>query len=130
VRRAALLAALLPFAGCASATTSSSTPDLLDPSQPRDPAPVVIVSAAGVSPQVSHLDRSTPVRFTNQDSVAHLIESAPELRYDDCAELHGMPSLGPGESPSVSVTRGGAVCAFHDAAQPANRAFQGLLVVH
>jgi plastocyanin len=133
MRAMSLSAVCLLAAACGSSSITNSGGsilDLLDPNQPRDPAPTVSITAAGVAPQVSHLNRGTPVRFVNNDSVNHRLGPAPELRYDNCPELDGLPNLEPGQSASVTIDRNGTVCAFHDDAQPATRALQGVLVVH
>jgi len=128
-RPAAVLGLVL--AGCGSSTiTDSSSPDLLDPSQARDPDPVVTITAAGVRPQVTHLSPEVPVRFANQDAAAHRLVAAPELGYGDCPELAALGPLASGESGTVTIARTQAICAFKDEAGPANRAFQGLLVAH
>jgi hypothetical protein len=102
----------------------------VDPGVRLDPAPVVHITASGVNPQVSHLAPSVPVRFVNDDVVAHRLTAAPELGYGDCAEMSALGLLRPGDSGSVTVTRANAYCAFHDQADPTNIPFQGVLVVH
>jgi|SRR5262245_55848955 len=117
----------LSLAAC-SKTVTSVDPVRFD--ELLDPAPVVHVTAAGVSPQVSHLARAVAVRFVNDDVVAHRLASAPELGYGECAEMAGLGVLQPGASGSVLVDRADAYCAFHDQTSPASFPFQGILVVH
>jgi plastocyanin len=121
--------------GCGSSLTSAPSPAsspeaLLDPDQVRTANPVVIITAAGVNPQVMHLDSPVTVKFTNNDKVSHKLEQAPELHFDPCPEMDQLSALQPGDSGSVTITRGTIICAYHDAAGPSNVAFQGLLVVH
>ena len=127
----AVLGLALLLAGCGKTPIpSGSSKDLLDPSQVLDPAPVVRISAAGVQPQVSHISSGVAVQFVNNDTVAHRMTAAPELNYGDCPEMATLPTLGPGASGTVTITRSVVICAFHDAAAPSNMAFQGLLVAH
>ena len=122
------LASLL--ASCGSTFTESKPGDLLDPSQPRDPAPVLTIAASGVTPTISHVSPGVPIRFVNSDSVAHLLVAAPELGYGDCPEMATLGTLAAGQSGTVTLNRALVICGFHDAAGPTNRAFQGLLVAH
>ncbi len=114
---------------CGSVTSSTSSTPLLDPNQPRTP-PAVSITAAGVQPVVAHVDYPVTVTFTNNDTVARKLESAPELGWDDCPEMRGLEPLKPGEHRAVAFGEKEAVCAYHDAGQPANVAFQGYVVIH
>lgn len=122
------LASLL--ASCGSSFTESGPSDLLDSTQPRDPAPVLTIAGSGVTPQISHVSPGVPVRFVNSDSVAHKLVAAPELGYGDCPEMATLGVLAPGQTGTVTLTRALVICGFHDEAGPTNRAFQGLLVAH
>ena len=129
------LAVLLLLAGgCGHSTITSSssatTGSLIDSVEPRDPAPVVTITAAGFVPQISHLDHGVTVRFVNQDVVSHRLLGAPELAYGICPEMEQLASLRPGESGTVTVARNGVICAYKDETLGGARAFQGLLVVH
>jgi len=130
LRALGLLGLAFLLASCGSSFTESGPSDLLDPKQPRDPAPVLTIAASGVTPAVSHVSPGVPVRFVNGDSVAHKLVAAPELGYGDCPEMATLGALAPGQSGSVTLTRALVICGFHDEAGPANRAFQGLLVAH
>jgi plastocyanin len=129
VRTGGLLGLASLLASCGSTFTEGSK-DLLDPSQPRDAAPVLTIAASGVTPTISHVSPGVPVRFVNGDSVAHLLVAAPELGYGDCPEMATLGTLAAGQTGSVTINRALVICGFHDAAGPANRAFQGLLVAH
>ena len=123
----ALAGLTLLITACGKSVTS------VDPfrfDQPLDPAPVVRITAAGVTPQVSHLARAVVVRFVNEDSVAHRLAAAPELGYGVCPEMETLGVLRPGASGVVTVDRPAAYCAFHEQGNPASFPFQGILVVH
>ena len=129
-RHAPAVLALLCSTACGSSITAPPTNSLLDPSQPRSPNPAVTVSAAGVDPQTLHLDAPVGVKVTNEDHVAHKFEAALELGDGDCPEMNQLPTLEPGQNGTVTITRSGIICAFHDAGAPTNFAFKGLLVIH
>jgi len=127
-----LLACLLPYVAPACGSTyfeSSGAMDLLDPSQVREPAPLVVLSTTGVGPRVVHMFPSVPVRFVNEDRVSHTVTDAPELGYGDCPDVRRVGTVEAGQTVSVAIERYG-VCAFRDLTQPQNPAYQGLLVVH
>jgi hypothetical protein len=116
-------------AGCGSTYFGSPTRDLLDPSQPRDPDPVIIVSATGLNPRSLHVNAAAPTRIVNQDAVGHAFAAAPDQGYGDCPEMQAAGTVAPGETLTVSIRRYG-VCAFRDVAHPTDTAFLCLLVVH
>jgi hypothetical protein len=130
VLRAGRLLSLASLLASCGSTFTEGPKDLLDPSQPRDPAPVVTIAASGVTPTISHVSPSVPIRFVNNDSVAHTLVAAPELGYGDCPEMATLGVLAAGQTGSVTLNRALVVCGFHDEAGPTNRAFQGLLVAH
>jgi hypothetical protein len=117
-------------AGCSSSITSSQSSSQTDFNQPVNAAPEVYIYKTGVTPQVSHPAAGVPIRFINEDTVAHLLTAAPELGYGDCPEMANLGTLAAGATGSVTITRSGVLCAFHDQADPGNRPFQGLLVLH
>ena len=126
---AVIIATAVLSTTCGSITSSTSSAPLLDPNQPRT-SPDVAISAAGVQPVVVHVDHPVTITFTNNDTVARKLESAPELGWDDCPEMRGLEPFKPGEKREVAFGEKEAVCAFHDASQPANVAFQGYVVIH
>jgi plastocyanin len=121
-------------AACGSSFTSSDNaapaPSYLDSSQPRAAVPAVSITAAGFNPQVLHVDYPVTVTFTNADTVAHTLESAPELNWDNCPEMNTVGTLTPGQSKAVPFSEKDAVCAYHDAAQASRTAFQGYIAIH
>jgi hypothetical protein len=127
--RCLAIAMALALAACGSTYFTSPTKDLLDPSQPREPDPVVTVTAAGLSPQTLHVSPAVPTRIVNQDTVDHAFTAALDQGYGDCPEMKGLGRIAAGQTVAVSIQRYG-VCAFRDASQPTNPAFLGLIVVH
>jgi len=132
--RVALIGAAVCGAACGSSITRTvplpSTTSLLDPSQPRAAVPAVSITASGFDPQVLHVNYPVTVTFTNADTVAHTLESAPELNWDNCPEMNAVGSLTPGQSKAVPFSEKDAVCAYHDVALRAETAFQGYIAIH
>jgi hypothetical protein len=129
LRASSLLGLASLLSACGSTFTEGSK-DLLDPSQPRDPAPVVTIAASGVTPTISHVSPGVPIKFVNGDRVAHKLVAAPELGYGDCPEMAALGVLAAGQAGSVTLIRDQVICGFHDDAGPTSKAFQGLLVAH
>jgi len=123
----AALAGLMAIS-CSRSITSSVS--LLDPEWPRTANPTLRISAAGVQPDILHLDAPVTVTVTNDDGAAHRLEPAPELGYGRCAEIDQLGTLEAGQSAKVTIERREVICAFHDSAAPANQSFQGFIVVH
>ena len=125
----ALLGALL--AACGSSTTSSSAggspTEGFEP--PPDPSPVVRMRSSGVTPQVTHVESGVQIAFVNEDGAEHHIVSAPDLGYGACPEVDEIGLLAPGATRHTTLRRE-VYCAFRSQSRPADRAFQGLLVVH
>ena len=80
------------------------------------------IAASGVSPRAVCVLPGGTVRFSNNDTVAHDIQSD-----GSCAELN-LGSIAPGSSRSATFPTIGN-CGFRDAGAPTNTAFQGLVAV-
>ena len=126
-----VLALAMAAAACGSSINSSTSyTSLLDPDQPRSPTSTITITSSGVSPVVLHRDHPLTATFVNDDTVSHHLESAPELLWDNCPEMNALGNLKPGERRDVAFSEADAVCAYHDAAQPGNVAFQGYVAIH
>ncbi|HET8725283.1 MAG TPA: hypothetical protein VFM53_13890 [Anaeromyxobacteraceae bacterium] len=117
---AALGGAVLGLAACggSSGTTTGGGGNSCTPGTTA----TINVAAAGVAPKAVCVLPGGTVRFNNGDTVAHDIESD-----GSCAELN-LGSIAPGSFKSATFPNLGS-CAFHDAAAPANTAFQGTVAV-
>jgi len=125
-----LVAALPVAAGCGSVSVQDvPKPGLLDPSQPRT-EPTVIITAAGVDPVDSHLNHPVTVTFVNRDTVPHRLESAPEVGNGDCPEMAQVGTIDPAGTGTVTISKANYIRSFHDALQPTNLKFKGIIVVH
>jgi hypothetical protein len=131
VLAAGALLFVLTAAACGHSITSPPEQiSLLDPLQPRSEDAAVKISGSGVDPQVLHLNSPITVKFTNADKAAHRLEAAPELGYGDCPAMNQLGTLQPGQTGSVPLSGNAVICAYHDAAGPADVNFQGLIVLH
>jgi plastocyanin len=134
-RSVAAIGAAVCAAACGSSFYSSTpvpspTPSLLDPNQLRAAVPAVSITAGGFNPQVLHVNYPVTVTFTNNDTVAHALESAPELNWDNCPEMNTVGTLKPGQSEAVAFSEKDAVCTYHDVAQQSKTIFQGYIAIH
>jgi plastocyanin len=129
-RTAAVLAALGAVACGSSFTSTTPGSGLLDPEQPRAAVPAVTISASGFAPQVLHVNYPVTVTFTNSDTTAHRLESAPDLGWDNCPELKTPVVVAPGQAAVVPFSEKDAVCGYHDVDQPTVTAFQGYIAIH
>ena len=115
--------------GSASVQDVTSKPGLLDPSQPRTD-PTVVISSSGVDPVDSHLNHPVTVTFINRDTVAHRLESAPEVGNGPCPEMEQVGTVPAGGTGTVTITQANYICSFHDGLQPSVLKFKGVIVVH
>lgn len=124
---AAALALVLALQGCGSA--SVSPPE--GPPTPSPPLPPAIgtFTATGVNPQVIHVFEGRKATFVNEDTRAHNIFSDAHPTHTQCGGAVNVGALMPGERREV-VNLPIDACYFHDDNDPADRAFQGVLVVH
>ncbi len=79
---------------------------------------------------VLHVGYPVTVTFTNNDTVPHKFEAAPELGWDNCPELNTLATLKPGAKVALPFVEKNAVCAYHDVAQPKVVSLQGYVVIH
>lgn len=86
------------------------------------PAATIRITSSGVSPMAVCVLPTGTVTFTNNDSVAHDIESGAT-----CTELNlGSIAASQSKAATFPTTQ---VCPFHDAGAPSNTAFQGTVAV-
>jgi plastocyanin len=134
VAAAAVAVACLLAAACGNSiyTTSPIPPTVPEEAdtQPRSPTPDVSVTSAGFAPQVLHVDAPVTVIFTNNDTVPHTLRNAPQLGWDDCAEMNEPLTLAPGEVGRVTFSHPDAVCTYVDVARARETAFQGYIALH
>jgi len=124
------LAVAILLSACGSASVEDvPQKGLLDPSQPRTD-PTVVITAGGVDPVDSHLNHPVTVTFINRDAVPNRFESAPEIGNGDCPEMSQVGTIDPAGTGTVTIEKADYICSFHDALQPSNLKFKGIIVVH
>jgi hypothetical protein len=131
VKVSALVLVGLGSCACVGLSHTSSGPSsLLDASQPRAEEPIVHISSSGTTPTQLHLNAPATVTFTNLDSVPHRLQDAPQLGFGSCPEINRVGTIPPGQGASIELVTVEFICAYADAAQPTNAAFQGVIVLH
>jgi plastocyanin len=125
MRRLAALAAALALPGCGSSSISLPPP-AASPSAP--PPTEVTIRASGFDPAVLHVFEGRAMTFVNADGVPHAVFADKHPAHDTCGGRLNV-TVAPGERRRVEDLPIDA-CYFHDEADPAAPAFQGVLVVH
>ena len=126
-----VLALAMAATACGSTINGTTNyPSLLDPDQPRSPTSTITITSSGVNPVVLHRDHPVTATFVNNDTVSHRLEGAPDTIWDNCPEMNAFGNLKPGQQRDVVFSESDAVCAYQDAAQPGNVAFQGYVAIH
>lgn len=127
-RAVAALGLALASLACGSvSSTSSST--FGTPVPAASPPYIVTVTAAGVTPQVTHIWQGRSVIFRNDDTRAHSFFSDLHPAHLECTGLLNLGPLRPGERREINDVPLQA-CFFHNDEDPNSRAFQGVVVGH
>jgi hypothetical protein len=125
---------LLSLAGCGGSSVNGSSgggvTGQLATLDDVDPNPVVTITAEGVSPSVTHLERSVGVTFVNRDTVPHTFSDAPDLGYGECPEARSLGTIAPSQEKVLVIDREDVACAFRDTAHSGGPPFAGLLLLH
>jgi plastocyanin len=137
MHRNALLAGALAAAlaaGCSSGLgddlgtpTTPTPPPTAGP--PADPATVITVSAAGVSPSEIAIPIGSRVTFSNVDSRPHDFAGGPDPSRPECPEIDAAGFVAAGQSRQSNVFTTAKTCRYHDHAYIGVPAFEGRIVV-
>ena len=113
--------------------TASCTRDITVTAVPAPgPAPTtatVTITNGGVSPQTVRIRVGGTVRFVNQSSAFHQINSDPHPIHTDCPALNQVPFLNPGQSGQTGTFNTARTCGFHDHLNPTNGSLMGSVEV-
>jgi plastocyanin len=130
-------AALRVTSGSETATCSRdimvTAPPAPGPAPGPSPFPMtatVTITNGGVSPQTVHIRLGGTVRFVNQSSGQHNIQSDPHPIHTECPPLNQVPFLNPGQSGQTGAFTTARTCGFHDHLNPTNGALMGSVVVN
>ncbi len=89
----------------------------------------IVITTTGVSPSTMTVGQGAQVTFTNNDAVAHDIESDPDPLGTDCPEINSVGVLNPGQSRQTASLNIARTCGYHDHSSPGVAALQGSIVV-
>ena len=106
---------------------------------PPDVRTTVTITDAGVNPQVVHVtttcgqtDCRLYVRFVNNDSVSHDLQSDPHPAHSTCVLFNsGIGRIGPGQSREIAINGACSLAQFrgyHDETRLDDPRFQGQVV--
>jgi PKD repeat protein len=96
------------------------------------PGPTVVtvtITNAGVSPATVQISRGSSVRFVNQSSSSHQMNSDPHPTHGNCPPLNQTPFLNPGQSGQTGAFITVGTCGYHDHLNPTNGGLQGTVQV-
>ena len=91
--------------------------------------PVVTITNNGVSPSNVRIPVGGTVRFMNQSSSFHDVESDPHPVHTDCPPINQVGLLAAGQSRQTGTFGSARTCGYHDHLDPLNPAFQGTITV-
>lgn len=129
---AVVMAGLALSNGCGGGGGGTYTP----PGSPTPPpgggstAATVTIRAGGtVDPKEVRVDIGQSVRFVNEDSRAHQIQSNPHGAHTDCPSINSVTTLQPGESRTTGAFSAERACGYHDHMQPDTESLRGTIRV-
>ena len=122
------LLATLGVIACGGGSSSNSSPSAPSPSGPT--VATITIGANGVvgSSQVQ-ISLGQQVRFVNNDSKRHEIQSGPHPVHTDCPPTNNVGMLQPGASGTSAAYTKAGTCSFHDNLDENNKSLQGVILV-
>ena len=126
--------AMLAVAGAALALScggggGSSTPDPTGPSTPAGTVGATIhITSSGVTPNDVLIEVGQRVRFVNDDSRPHQIQTNPHLFHTDCPP-NNIAILNPGQSVETTAFTERKGCGFHNHLLPDTASYYGVIRV-
>jgi plastocyanin len=98
------------------------------PSSTTQPNTVTLTSS-GLQPRDLRVAVGTQVRFVNNDTRPHEIQSNPHPTHGDCAEISELSTLQPGQSALTRAVTREIACGYHDNLDDTNRSWRGQIIV-
>ena len=89
----------------------------------------ITLTANGVDPLVTHISAGQQVRFVNNDTKNHEVESNPFPGHTDCPPINDVGMLTPGQSKMTGTFATSKSCGFHDHLDHDAKNFQGQILV-
>jgi plastocyanin len=103
---------------------------------PTNPTPptgngmtTITISASGVDLRTVTIAPGSRVRFVNNDSRAHEMDSDPHPSHEDCPELNQVGFLNPGQQRDSGNLVDLRACGFHDHANPGTQSLRGTITI-
>jgi plastocyanin len=121
---AGLAALVFAVAGC-----DYSSPSAPDTSTPGPEGAAISITSSGLTPATVSVTTGESVTFTNNDSVAHEIVSAPVPTYSDCPAINLVGRLEPGESAQTGALNDTRACGFLDLLRTSDSRWNGTITV-
>lgn len=89
----------------------------------------VTITASGVSDAAPRINVGQRIRFTNNGTGTHRIQSTPHGPHTDCPALNSIGTLAPGQSGESDPLNERRGCGWHDHRDPANTSLRGQVLV-
>jgi plastocyanin len=130
MRRGVLVAAVFLTAMSCGGGGSST------PTQPTPPAggggtgtTTITINASGADLRAVTLTPGSRVRFVNNDTRAHEMNSDPHPSHENCPELNQVGFLNPGQTRESGNLVDPGNCGFHDHINPGTQTLHGTITV-
>jgi len=129
VKSRLLLMLVTPFLLSCSSSDPQTVSSLSAPIPEPAPAATVTISANGFDLAEVQVTVGSRVTFANADMRMREIYSGLDHVRFECPEIDAVGLILPGQSRQTRVFESSRTCAFHDATNLGNQAFQGRVVV-
>jgi len=115
-------------AGCGNDSPGAPTPGGGGGGGSTSEATITITSS-GVSPKALTVARGTQVRFTNNDSVPHQMNSDPHPTHGSCPPIDDIGLLSAGQSKLTGNLNTAGTCGYHDHNRDTDTSLQGTVTI-
>lgn len=89
---------------------------------------ITITAGVGVSPKTLTVARGAQVTFTNNDVVAHDMNSNPHPQHTDCPDI-SVGFLTPGQTKTTVTLNTPRTCGYHDHNRDTDTSLQGTITI-
>jgi hypothetical protein len=89
---------------------------------------IITLTASGLSLQTVRIERTQRVRFVNNDTVPHQIQTNPHLLHTECT-ANNVIILNPGQQVDTADFNEIKTCGYHDHLNPESAKFHGVIRV-
>ena len=117
-----------PPATTTSTTTSTTTTTITGGGGGGGGSTITITAGVGVSPKTLTVARGTQVTFTNNDVVAHDMNSNPHPQHTDCPDI-SVGFLSPGQTRMTVLLNTPRTCGYHDHSRSTDTTLHGTITI-